>query len=209
MTPNSQSPPKSRTKIVPNYHSITMPFKQGLTAHWLNGQCDSVPQLREPLSDWLLDSASLTKRLTLQSESFKVIVLQQSQSSLSQQEKDLFERDDIECREVLLICDNQAQVYARTLIPKATLEHANKRLATLGNTSLGEVLFSDPSMRRSTIEVCQFNEFSPIAMMSQQLLLPAQSNIWARRSMFYLQDYPLCVVECFLPGSLAYSKSLL
>ncbi|MCG7532468.1 chorismate lyase [Psychrobium sp. MM17-31] len=209
MTSIPQAPSKSCTKIVPNYHSITMPFKRGLTAHWLDAQCENLPALSEPLSNWLFDSASLTKRLVNHSNHFEVIVLNQSQSQLSPQEQELFASGDIACREVLLVCDEQAQVYARTLIPRETLNHANEQLATLGNTSLGEILFSDPSMRRSTIEVCQFNDLSPLAMMSQQLLLPSQQTIWGRRSMFYLQDLPLCVVEFFLPASYAYSKNLL
>lgn len=185
-----------------------MPFKHGLTAHWLSEDSASYAELTAPLNNWLFDSASLTKRLLNNSDTFEVLVLNQSQSILSQQELDLFDACDVQCREILLICDDTPQVFARTLIPQSTLTHANKRLQTLGNTSLGDILFNDPSMRRSTIEICQFQPPSSLSIMSQQLLLPHQSNIWGRRSMFYLQDYPLSVAEFFLPGSYAYSKSL-
>jgi chorismate--pyruvate lyase len=190
-------------------HSISMPFNQGLTAHWQQSNDNDIDSILTPLCDWLFDIASLTKRLSKQCNQFDVYVISQDQYQLSQQERDLFSTHDITCREVLLLCDGVPQVYARTLIPKETLEHANEQLKSLGNTSLGEILFSDHSMRRSTIEVCNINEHSALHTMSQQLSLPLSTQIWGRRSMFYLQDYPLSVAEFFLPGAMAYHKALL
>lgn len=207
----SLQPPLSNdcASIVPDYYSITMPFKQGLTAHWQSADNDCIPDISHPLYQWLFDVSSLTKRLSAHSQHFEVKILSQSQGVVSQQEQALFHAADIQCREVLLLCDGIAQVYARTLMPLSTLEHANQHLKTLGNSSLGGVLFNDPSMRRSAIEVCHFDQLSTLAMMSQQLLLPSASTIWGRRSMFHLQNYPLSVAEFFLPGAYAYSKSLL
>lgn len=186
-----------------------MPFKQGLSAQWYCADDECLPNIPPTLNAWLFDSASLTKRLSSQCAKFEVVLLEQSNSVVSLQERNLFDEHSIECREVLLLCDGVAQVYARTLLPQATLAHANKRLKTLGNTSLGDVLFNDPSMRRSTIEVCEFGECSTLAVMSQQLLRPKSGSIWGRRSMFYLQDYPLSVAEFFLPGGYANTKNLL
>jgi len=186
-----------------------MPFEQGLTAHWQSVEDDFINVIPLPLCDWLLDTASLTNRLSKQCHKFGVQVISPNQNQLSQQERDLFSTDDIRCREVLLLSDEIPQVYARTLIPETTLKYANQQLKSLGNTSLGEVLFKDPSMRRGTIEVCSLNNDSTLNTMSQQLLLPACSQIWGRRSMFYLQDFPLSVTEFFLPGSMAYHKELL
>jgi len=209
VTLHQQHSSNLKLAIEPKFQSLTMPFEQGLTAHWQSIDHDFIDPIPSPLCDWLFDSASLTNRLSKQCHQFSVRVISSGQYQLSQQERDLFSTDDITCREVLLLCDGVPQVYARTLIPKKTLEHANQRLKTLGNTSLGEVLFKDPSMRRSTIEVCNLHNDSALNAMSQQLLLPATNQVWGRRSMFYLQDFPLSVTEFFLPGSMAYNKELL
>lgn len=200
--------PTSKTTNTSDKQSITMPFKHGLNMSWQSTNTDLFNMIETPLNNWLFDSASLTKRLLNQCKTFEVYVLDQEQSSLSIDERAMFDCDDIHCREVLLVCDGTAHVYARTLMPTATLEHANEQLKTLTNSSLGEILFNDPSMTRSNIEVCQTTS-ETLKVLSQQLSLPQQDTIWGRRSMFHLNDYPLSVAEFFLPGSYAYSKALL
>lgn len=176
---------------------------------WQPVESDLYKTISAPLNNWLFDTTSLTKRLLKHCQRFEVQVLSNTTSILSDEEHSMFDDVDITCREVLLICDGIPQVYARTLMPITTLNHANERLKSLTNSSLGDILFNDPSMKRSHIEVCHIESSSTLMTLGQQLSLPEVDSIWGRRSMFYLQDYPLSVAEFFLPGSYAYSKALL
>jgi len=197
------------TSNLPDLHSITAPFKQGLTMEWQTNEFKLGGAISASLNDWLFDTTSLTKRLLKQCQKFEVKLLTNTTNVLSNEERSMFDDIEVTCREVLLICDNIPQVYARTLMPITTLTHANDRLKSLKNSSLGDILFNDPSMKRSHIEVCLIKSPSSLMTLSEQLSLPKFDAIWGRRSMFYLQDYPLSVAEFFLPGSYAYSKALL
>lgn len=203
------TPQQSSFSSTLNIHSIAGPFKHGLTAEWQSNGSNLDEVICASLNDWLFDTTSLTKRLLKQCKQFEVKVLTNTTNVLSNEELSMFDDVEVTCREVLLICDSIPQVYARTLIPITTLTHANERLKSLNNSSLGDILFNDRSMKRSHIEICHIESPSTLMTLSEQLSLPEFDTIWGRRSMFYLQDYPLSVAEFFLPGSYAYSKALL
>ena len=57
-------------------------------------------------------------------------------------------------REVQLLGDGQPWVFARTLIPADTLRGRGRRLTRLGTRPLGEVLFTDPGVRRGPVNAC-------------------------------------------------------
>lgn len=88
-------------------------------------------------------------------------------------------------REVELIGKNQVWVYARTVIPDATLRVCHRHIYQLGNRSLGSMLFSNPAIQRGTIEVSRIHA--------------GCVNYPARRSRFYIEQLPLLVTEVFLP----------
>jgi len=97
-------------------------------------------------------------------------------------------------RQVLLCCKKQPLVYARTVIPLATIQGAQRKYANMGNRPLGAMLFADRTMSREAVEVA---------------LLPAGHDahqytnigepIWGRRSVFRVSGKPLLVSEYFLP----------
>ncbi|NRA59830.1 MAG: chorismate lyase [Psychrobium sp.] len=190
-----------------------LPFVNGCNNHWLNAKTVEVRALPSHLQHWLLDKNSLTQRLIAQCQQFSVQVLQKKLATLANNEQHLFDmqttclNNSITSREVLLLCDLIPQVYARTLIPEQTMHYANNQLQHLGNTSLGEVLFQSPNMRRGDIEVTSFAVDSDMAKFCQPLALPCEHVLWARRSMFYLDDHPLMVSEVFLPGAFAYNDN--
>lgn len=88
-------------------------------------------------------------------------------------------------REVHLCGYGSPWVFARSVIPAATLQGDARRLLLLGNRSLGSLLFSDPSIRRGPIEVTR--------------IMHQQQHCWARRSIFTLPQGPILVMETFLP----------
>ncbi|MFW1678631.1 chorismate--pyruvate lyase family protein [Pontibacter sp. JAM-7] len=137
---------------------------------------------------WLMDSSSLTQRLVRLSQGdFEVRVIRQQWGRPTRSEAQALgmrSRQVALIREVQLLGQGQPWVYARSLIPAKTLTGAQRRLRHLGNRSLGSLLFSTPGMRRGPLQICR---------------IPMDdSPLWARRSVFYLQEKPLLVCEVFL-----------
>ena len=102
-------------------------------------------------------------------------------------------------RQVRLYCDDEPWVFARTIIPLSTLRGRQRRLAHLGSKPLGAVLFADPHMQRSPLEIVRI---SPGQRLFHRALGSSSTHcdaIWGRRSVFYLDQRPLLVSEIFLP----------
>ena len=102
-------------------------------------------------------------------------------------------------RQVRLMCDGEPWVFARTVIPLPSLHGRLRQLALLGNRPLGAVLFADPTMKRSDIEVACVGQNKRLYHMAMQGVAGGVSEIWGRRSVFTLHSRPLLVSEFFLP----------
>lgn len=181
-------------------------FPVHMDAQW---QSAEHVKLNTKLRDWLLDPSSLTARLKSHSESFRVEVLGQKIENCSAVEanNDIVCGEPVLVREVLLYCDEIAQVFARSLLPLNSLTGAQQQLAHLGTQSLGQVLFNHPDLQRKKIEVAGFNQHSSVAKFAAELALEnSQQTLWGRRSVFILDNKPLMVAEVFLPGAMAYKK---
>ena len=139
---------------------------------------------------WLVDSGSLTQRLVKQSHGdFKVEVVRQGWFLPTRSEAkalNMRSRQFALVREVRLKGNGKDWVYARSIIPATTLTGRQRQLRMLGNSSLGHLLFSDPSMKRGPLQI-------------SHLKLNDGRKLWARRSVFFLSNKPLLVCEVFLP----------
>ena len=137
--------------------------------------------------DWLLDSGSLTKRLkALPNGTFSVKPLstRYGRPTLSEAKTlGLPLRAGVYIREVALCLDETVAVYARSIIPMTTLVGEERKLLTLKNKSMGEILFSHKRMRRGPMQL--------------KLGSINHEPTWARRSAFYLNEKPLLVSEFF------------
>lgn len=165
----------------------------------------------ENLKSWLLDPNSLTARLKSHCHHFRVELLGQRIEKCQESEAVTLipQGEEVLVREVLLFCDEKAQVFARSLLPLSSLTGAEKALTNLGTQSLGQVLFNSPSLERQTIEVAAFDDDSSVVKLAKQLqLYESQLNspekLWGRRSVFVLENKPLMVAEVFLPDAFAY-----
>ena len=158
--------------------------------------------LSSGVESWLRDEGSLTARLKQAAAGdFRVRVLHQGWARPYSSESRLLgmRRGGIALlREVLLICDGEPWVYARTLIPFRSLRGSARRLGMLGNRPLGEVLFADPRMRRGVTQVARLR---PQHRLFQRAVGERQevAAIWGRRTLFHLSGKPLLVNEFFLP----------
>jgi len=104
-------------------------------------------------------------------------------------------------REVQLCCGAVPWVFARTVIPHATLKGAAGRLLRLGTRPLGAVLFADPGVRHSQLQAARLQS-------RHQLFVLADGDcgeggrsypvLWARRCIHHLESRPLLVTEVFL-----------
>ncbi|MFT5162673.1 MAG: chorismate--pyruvate lyase [Alteromonadaceae bacterium] len=163
------------------------------------------------LSSWLFEQGSLTSKLKRHCSDFKVKILAKHQRNLSAKELTLFgyasdESVTVQVREVLLYCDGNPWVYAQTLMPLSDIPPAVVKLTTLGEKPLGEVIFNEPGVIRSAIEVAEFDRSSEVVQLAAEVAQTADvvRELWARRSMFTLEGYSLLVAEVFLPDAEVY-----
>jgi chorismate--pyruvate lyase len=152
---------------------------------------------------WLFDDRSLTARLKAGCKaSFHVQVVEQHFARVELNEElalGIPNRQQALLREVYLYCNGQAVVYARSVIPLATLTGRQRRLAYLGDKPLGGFLFSCPSMQRDEVELTTFGPGNLIYEKASKNSARAPEQVWGRRSVFRLSGKPLLVAEIFLP----------
>ena len=157
-------------------------------------------QLPARANEWLLDRSSLTQYLLKASQNhFKVRVLGHYWGRPFGSECRLLEVPESRIaiiREVLLCCHDQPWIFARSVIPATTLTGPLRRLRRFADRSLGELLFSEPSMQRHPFEIAK------IAGHHNHLPREVQGDesIWGRRCRFELCDRPLMVSEFYLPA---------
>jgi len=165
-----------------------------------------LPQSRVPgdLLPWLYDRGSLTARIkrVCPAGCFRVKVLKQSWGRPIYSEARLLGMRPggwAIIREVELRCNGVPWVFARSLIPAISLRGAARRLSMLGDRPLGELLFSEPGMRRGLIQVTRLLPRNRLFGAATGRMKHAPGEVWGRRTLFYLADHPLLVNEIFLP----------
>lgn len=179
--------------------------------------CD-VKNLPPSLSDWLLNTGSLTERLQALTSTFNVNLLGQKEAYIDQSERrHLAHKGENawQVREVILqglplntaqnIAANTSKnltvplqdwVFARSVLPT---ELCQSTWANLGNQPLGSRIFNDDNFVRSEFEIGQL-DYHPL---THEAFSP-QRPCWARRSKFTIKNYELLVAEAFLPNSPCY-----
>jgi chorismate--pyruvate lyase len=165
--------------------------------------------LKPPGSDayrhWLVDNGSLTQRLRSGCEHFTVEGVRQRWARPLPDEALLLEMRPHEralLREVSLVCDGTAAVFAHSVLPRQSLRGAWHDLGRLGSKPLGAALFANPDVVRMPL---QFRKLSPRHALygrAVEHLACRPACLWARRSLFRLQGAPILVTEVFLPGVL-------
>ncbi len=155
------------------------------------------------LAAWLSYSGSMTRRMQRHCQQVRIEVLSHQIDRPTFHEARLLQlspRQSALIREIIMHCDNQAWLYARTVAPLATVNSELPRLYDLGTTELGKLLFRHPNMQRSSFSYsCVQREQS-----LYQKALPANEaatrHLWARRSEFNLSGKKLLLTEVFLPA---------
>ncbi|MGD1990010.1 MAG: chorismate lyase [Chromatiales bacterium] len=172
-------------------------------AHWM-----TEAQLRFRVSNhdvrlWMMDRGSLTERLIghCQGE-FAVRLRRQgldiplwSESHLLGQPENTLAM----IREVDLLCRGIPVVFARTIIPFASLRGRSRSLTGLGSRPLGAMLFRDPTTRRETVQYARIRPEQGLHTSATQHLVQCAETLQARRTLFSYKGRALLVNEIFLP----------
>lgn len=172
--------------------------------HWTRWHKPQRRLMPTALAPWLTDSGSLTQRLQAHNQhDFSVKLISTYWMKPLPDECLSLEIPLTEMayqREVRLMDGEQANVYARTVIPLATFHAMKQRFNDLGNRPLGELLFTDPSIKRGEIEIACLKPGQWLYEMAvlEESIRP--DKLWGRRSHFYLSGKKLLVNEIFLPA---------
>ena len=154
----------------------------------LSWQCENSPEIQHiPLSiqHWLFEKGSLTAKLKQHCHQFEVKVRSEKWIEKTfENETALLPGGLCWCREVVLHGDGNPWVEARTLISKALFTDYQS-LSTLGDKPIGEWLFALSPQR-----------------LGAQWAQDSAGGLYARRSLFLVQEMPLLISELFLENSL-------
>jgi chorismate lyase len=172
---------------------------------WLS--CPPRATVPAALRPWLTDPSSLTARIRARCANFRVRVLAQRLKRPNRDEAHLLGLRPGELawvREVLLEADGRPVVFARSVLPRTNLRGAWNLFHGIGARPLGAALFADPRIARQTLACLGLDRrdarYHRIAAALAGQALPAR--VWARRSVFLLNDRPLLVSEAFAPSIL-------
>jgi len=157
---------------------------------------------------WLGDDGSLTARLMASRRGeFSVQRLHQGWAVPLPSERTLLElppRQLALVREVALLLDSEAVVFARSVFPVSSLTGSLGHLRKLRNKSLGAILFKHPGMRRCPFELALMtgdSDYLPVELKQSEAA-------WGRRSRFEISGKKLMVSEVFLRAFTPWPETL-
>ncbi len=99
-------------------------------------------------------------------------------------------------REITMGTSDKQWLFARTVIPLATLRGNAKRLARMDKTPLGKILFGRTYATRKNM---QLDLMTPDQPSQVKFGIPQDFPLWRRRSIFELASGPMIISEIFLP----------
>ena len=151
---------------------------------------------------WLAERGSMTRQLMQAGLGRLKVAVLSSAHQMAEKEERLFlnlqQRSWPYIREVIMHVDNEAWMYGRTVIPTAALNGCGGQLRLLGEKPLGQLLFHNKTNARLFIEVAKISKHHYLYPTFMDHL--KGQHLWARRSLFQYQNFPLLVQEVFLPN---------
>ncbi len=171
-----------------------------------------VNAVNAPLSvrGWLTGTGSLTAKLQGQSGNFRVRRLHQGSAICLFDEAALIglrRPGRVWEREVVLTCDEQAVVFAHTVVPMAATAADWPQFGVLGERSLGSTLFGDRQVRRGELQYARLRCGHPLNLRALAALHSEEDQmLYARRCLYRRRQGLLLVTEVFLPAVAALSS---
>lgn len=164
--------------------------------------CSTAPSCPADLVPWLRDRGSLTQRIRQRCSRFAVHEVHSGLARIALDESALLEIAPQQLawsREVYLYANGQPVVFAHSAFAYAHRRGAWSNIRTLGNRSLGALLFANPLVERRPLHYRALRNTHPLYRRAALGLDKPPQRLWARRSLFCLHDAPLLVTEVFLP----------
>lgn len=161
------------------------------------------PPAEAAYRQWLRDRGSLTARIQQRCPAFSVRVVFQGLRRADRDERFLFPqagRRLMLVREVYLYCRRTPVVFAHSVLDPEELRGTWRRLTGLGARPLGAALFADPRIRRYPLRQKKLHPHHELHRRACEVLSGDAGALWARRSLFALNNSPILVTEVFLPG---------
>ncbi|MFY9137154.1 chorismate--pyruvate lyase family protein [Zwartia sp.] len=109
-------------------------------------------------------------------------------------------------REVVMSIDGMQVVAARSVTPLRASHGVWQGMRRLRSRPLADILYDDAAISRSNFEVARLNKQTALFRTVQSAQADASQGkhqhlaLLARRSVFWRQETPLLVAECFLPA---------
>ena len=157
---------------------------------------------------WLIDRGSLTRRLQERCPVFSVRALRQRLGKPCRDELWVVKsrgRELALVREVYLYCRETPVVFAHSVLQRRSLRGAWHKISQQGIKPLGAALFANPLVKRTPLYFKKLAPHHELYVKACRLLTALPSQLWARRSVFFLRGKPIMVTEVFLPGILELS----
>ena len=107
-------------------------------------------------------------------------------------------------REIFHVYQSQPWIWGRVIIPEQTIQLTG--LKADGHQPIGDILFQDPSLKRTKLSFALLNSDHPYHQ-SAANKHSSESNFWGRRSIFWFHHQPLLIVEVFLPAFFNYVEN--
>jgi len=174
-----------------------------LKISWKNKEIVRLAVKNKHLKKFIFESGSLTRLLQKKCTGrFDISLINESWCKALPDEMrvlSLRNNENSFVRESYLSCNNEKLVYARTIIPRKTLDRKNQKLTRLGHSPLGEVLFKNKKAHRKNIK---YGKISLQDISHSKITLDEKIpySLFARQSIFYINSKPLLVIEIFLPA---------
>jgi chorismate--pyruvate lyase len=152
----------------------------------------------------LSDRGSLTRHLQSQHADFNVQLKARGLARPFRDEAQALHLNPasrVYVRDVLLMGDGHARVFAHSVLSRASLKGGWNGITRLGTKPLGEALFTNPRIRRLGLSLRRIDARHPLYRTARFHTELTARYLWARRSVFCLNGQPLLVTEVFLPAS--------
>ncbi len=155
------------------------------------------------LRNWLQEKGSLTVRLKRHYTDFAVKPLRQGWLKPHRDERRLLGiplGQSVWMREVWLMGNGQPKVFAHSVISRRHLRGPWHALRSIGRRPLGGALFADARVQRGSLHFKKLPLVHPLYQsVASRMRVANGQALFARRSLFRLNQYSLLVTEVFLP----------
>ena len=151
---------------------------------WIS-EIESLEVRNKEILSWLNEPGSITSRIKSFSN-FRLKLLRDGPGEVDITEDDLIVEnyEENNTREVILYSDEMPLIYAKSIIPLATIRLGLGVLGNLKENPLGDILFSNPEIKKKYMLFAKFQSNEKI--------------FYGRKGIYTVKDYPFSVCEIFL-----------